>query len=40
MEEISINVLMDAKTEWTKQLTNILTIPIYEGFKSLYDDAY
>ena len=39
MEEISINVLMDAKTEWTKQLTNILTIPIYEGFKSLYDDA-
>jgi len=39
MEEVSINVLVDAKTEYTKQLTNILTPLLLEGFNSLYDEA-
>lgn len=39
MEEVSINVLVDAKTEYTKQLTNILTPLLLEGFNSLYEEA-
>lgn len=39
MEDVSINVLVDAKTEYTKQLTNILTPLIFEGFTSLYEEA-
>lgn len=39
MEEPSINVLVDAKTEYTKQLTNTLANLIKEGFDSLYEDA-
>ena len=39
MEEPSINVLVDAKTEYTKQLTNTLAPLIKEGFDSLYEDA-
>ena len=36
MEE-NITVLVDAKTEYTKQLSNILVPFIYEGIKSIYD---
>ena len=39
MEEISINILVDAKNEYTKQLTNILVPYVYEGVESIYQDA-
>ena len=39
MEELSINILVEAKNEYTKQLTNILVPYIYEGFESIYSDA-
>ena len=35
----SLNVLVGAKTEYTKQLVNMLTPRIYEGINSLYDGA-
>merc|ERR1712086_803950 len=38
MEE-NISVLVDAKTEYTKQLTNILIPFIFEGIKSIYDET-
>ena len=34
----SINILVEAKKEYTTQLQKILTPRIYEGFKSIYDD--
>lgn len=37
MEDISINVLVDAKQEYTRQLTNILTPQIFDGLKSVYN---
>lgn len=39
MEEISINILVEAKQEYTKQLTNILVPYFYEGIESIYCDA-
>lgn len=39
MEDVSINVLVDAKTEYTKQLTSILSPVIFEGLTSLYEEA-
>ena len=39
MEEPNVNILTEAKTEYTKQLTNILTPLIKEGFNQLYEDA-
>ena len=39
MEDISINILVDAKNEYTKQLTNILVPYIYEGVESIYQDS-
>lgn len=39
MEEPSINILTEAKTEYTKQLTNFLAPLIKEGFNQLYEDA-
>jgi hypothetical protein len=33
-----INILVEAKNEYTSQLKKILTPRIYEGFKSIYDD--
>lgn len=36
---VALNVLVDAKTEYTKQLVDILTPRIYEGIVSLYEDA-
>jgi len=35
----NINVLVDVKREYTKQLVNMLTPCIYEGIKSIYDDG-
>ena len=37
--EDNLSVLVDAKTEYTKQLTNILVPYIYEGIKSIYDET-
>ena len=37
--EDNITVLVDAKLEYTKQLTNILVPFIYEGIKSIYDST-
>ena len=37
--EDNITVLVDAKTEYTKQLSNILVPFIYEGIKSVYDST-
>ena len=37
--EISVNVLVDAKKEYTKKLVNLLTVPIYQGIQSIYDQA-
>ena len=34
--EDNITVLVDAKTEYTKQLSNILVPFIYEGINSIY----
>ena len=34
----TINILVEAKKEYTSQLQKILTPRIYEGFKSIYDD--
>jgi len=34
----SINVLVEAKKEYTTELQKILTPRLYEGFKSIYDD--
>jgi hypothetical protein len=34
----SINILVEAKKEYTNQLQKILTPRLYEGFKSIYDD--
>jgi hypothetical protein len=39
MEELSINILVEAKNEYTKQLTNILVPYIYEGVESIYQDS-
>ena len=39
MEELSVNVLVDAKTEYTKQLTNLISPLILEGFLSIYDES-
>jgi len=33
-----INILVEAKNEYTSQLKKILTPRIYEGFKSIYED--
>ena len=33
------HVLVDAKTEYTKQLVSMLAPRIYEGIKSVYDES-
>ena len=35
----NITVLVDAKMEYTKQLTNILVPYIFEGIKSIYETS-
>ena len=37
---MDINYVVDAKTEYTKQLQTLLVPRIYEGIESIYDDAY
>jgi hypothetical protein len=37
---MDINYIVDAKTEYTKQLQTLLVPRIYEGVESIYDDAY
>ena len=39
MEDNNFNVLVDAKTEYTKQLVQMLKTNIYQGIKSIFDDA-
>ena len=34
----NINILVEAKKEYTNQLQKILTPRLYEGFKSIYED--
>jgi hypothetical protein len=34
----TVNILVEAKKEYTNQLQKILTPRLYEGFKSIYDD--
>jgi hypothetical protein len=34
----TVNILVEAKKEYTSQLQKILTPRLYEGFKSIYDD--
>ena len=40
MDDYNVPVLVDAKTEYTKQLVNILKPHLYEGIQSIYKDAY
>ena len=40
MNKYNVNVLTDAKEEYTRQLVNILYPEIYIGIKSIYDAAY
>ena len=35
----NINILVEAKKEYTSQLQKIITPRIYEGFKSIYDNV-
>ena len=39
MDDYNVPVLVDAKTEYTKQLVNILKPHLYEGIQSIYKDA-
>ena len=39
MDDISVPMLVDAKTEYTKQLTLILRPFLYDGIKSIYEDC-
>ena len=39
MEEGNLAILVDAKTEYTKQLVNILKGSIYQGIKKLYKES-
>ena len=39
MDEGNLAILVDAKTEYTKQLINILSPNIFQGIKKLYRDA-
>ena len=39
MEEGSLSVLVDAKTEYTKQLITVFKQCLYQGIKSVYMDA-
>ena len=39
MEEGNLAILVDAKTEYTKQLVNILKGSMYQGIKKLYKES-
>ena len=38
-ENWSVRLLVDAKTEYSKQLLDLLTPRVYEGITSLYEDT-
>ena len=40
MDDYNVPVLVDAKTEYTQQLINILKPHLYEGIQSIYKDAF
>ena len=39
MDEGNLAILVDAKTEYTKQLVNIIRPNIFKGIKSIYNNA-
>lgn len=39
MEDININILVEAKNQYTKQLTHNLVSYLYEGIESIFQDA-
>ena len=39
MDDYNVAVLVDAKTEYTKQLSNILKPHLYEGLRSIYQES-
>ena len=39
LNELSINILVDAKEQYTKELSSILQPRLYEGISKLYDEA-
>ena len=39
MNEFAIPILVDAKVEYTKQLISILKPFVYDGIKSIYEEA-
>ena len=39
MEDYNSNLLNDSKNEWTIRLTNILSVHIIEGFRSIFNEA-
>ena len=39
LNELSINILVDAKEQYTKELSHILQPRLYEGISFLYDEA-
>jgi len=39
MDDFNVNTLHESKNEWTSRLVNILTPPLMDGFKSIFDEA-
>jgi len=39
MDDINVPIFSQAKLEYTKQLVDILYVNIYDGIRSIYDDA-
>ena len=39
MSNIGVNVLVEAKNQYTKRLINTLVNHIYDGIQSIYDDS-
>ena len=39
MDDINVPIFSQAKLEYTKQLVDILYMNIYDGVRSIYDDA-
>ena len=39
MEDFNSPVFAQAKVEYTKQLIDVLKLPLYEGLQSIYSDS-
>ena len=39
MDDINVPIFSQAKLEYTKQLVDILYMNMYDGIRSIYDDA-